>query len=573
MDSLLYIFQAWDIVAVCIVINITVILGFIVYFGNNKSATHRSFLGFSLLVALWGTFNYISYQSLSLERAFFILRLTLFSVTWMTFYFFLFATSFPNENSRLPKLLRWILKFWTTIVSYLTLTSLVLEKVNTVSVEGAIASVTNGPMMPVFGMTTSIYVLIGIIFLLYKTIRSDKENRARFLWVTAGVLIMFVSIITTNFIFPVLFNNSSYLPFAALFVFPFIAFTSYAIIKYRLLNIRVVGVEIFIVLLLLINLIQLIQARSTSEVLTQLISYIGLVVVSVLILRSVLKEVEAREKIQVLAKQLEGANEKLKQADQAKSEFLSIAAHQLRTPLTAIKGYISMFLEGDYGKFTPEQTTELESIFRSADRLTRLIDVFLNVSRIETGRLDLKKEPVQYMEIVEAVHSDLAQQAAKKGLKLTIQPPSEPLPLMMLDRDKIHDVTMNLVDNAIKYTPSGWVNIRISRTPSLLTFQVQDSGMGISAEDIDKLFQKFTRAEAVTRIHTGGSGLGLFIAKKIVEAHGGRIWIESEGVGKGSIFNYTLPITTSSPADLSAVASAKVGDKAASSLKFARLQS
>ncbi|MEK7164951.1 MAG: HAMP domain-containing sensor histidine kinase [Patescibacteria group bacterium] len=272
------------------------------------------------------------------------------------------------------------------------------------------------------------------------------------------------------------------------------------------------------------------------------------VIFGFILIKSVKKEVEAREKIQALAKELETANEKLKQADLAKSEFLSIAAHQLRTPLTAIKGYISMFLEGDYGKFTDEQTKELESIFRSADRLTRLIDVFLNVSRIETGRLDLKKEPVQYMEIVEAVHRDLAQQAAKKGLKLTIQPPSEPLPLMMLDRDKIHDVTMNLVDNAIKYTPSGWVNIRISRTPSLLTFQVQDSGMGISAADIDKLFQKFTRAEAVTRIHTGGSGLGLFIAKKIVEAHGGRIWVESEGPGKGSIFNYTLPITSADQA-------------------------
>ena len=117
-----------------------------------------------------------------------------------------------------------------------------------------------------------------------------------------------------------------------------------------------------------------------------------------------------------------------------------------------------------------------------------------------------------------------------------------------MDRDKIHDVTMNLVDNAIKYTASGWVNIRVSRTPSLLTFQVQDSGMGIAAEDIDKLFQKFTRAEAVTRIHTGGSGLGLFIAKKIVEAHGGRIWVESEGVGKGSLFNYTLPITSADQA-------------------------
>jgi signal transduction histidine kinase len=101
---------------------------------------------------------------------------------------------------------------------------------------------------------------------------------------------------------------------------------------------------------------------------------------------------------------------------------------------------------------------------------------------------------------------------------------------------------MNLVDNAIKYTQKGWVNARMSRSKSLVTFEVRDSGIGINPIEIDKLFQKFSRAEAVTRIHTGGSGLGLFIAKKIVEAHGGRIWAESEGEGSGSMFAFTLPI-------------------------------
>lgn len=240
--------------------------------------------------------------------------------------------------------------------------------------------------------------------------------------------------------------------------------------------------------------------------------------------------------------ELQVANKHLKELDQSKSEFLSIAAHQLRTPLTGIKGYVSMFLEGDFGVLTPEQRQQLESIFRSADRLTRLIDVFLNVSRIETGRLDLKREPLRLEEILEEVVKDVDQQAKEKNLELTVQKPDEPLPAMSLDRDKIHDVMMNLVDNAVKYTPKGWVNVRLARSKSLITFEVRDSGMGIAPDEIDRLFQKFTRAEAVTRIHTGGSGLGLFIAKKIIEAHAGRIWAESEGEGKGSMFTFTLPI-------------------------------
>jgi len=254
--------------------------------------------------------------------------------------------------------------------------------------------------------------------------------------------------------------------------------------------------------------------------------------------------VKLKQEIDKATKELRVANRRLKQLDQAKSEFLSIAAHQLRTPLTGIKGYLSMFLEGDFGKIPESQRVELEKIFKSSDRLTRLIDVFLNVSRIETGRLDLKRVKVRLAEILDGVIAEIEQQAKAKGLELTIQKLADDLPDMYLDQDKIHDVMMNLVDNAIKYTPKGWVNVRLARSKSLITFEVSDSGIGIADDEIDKLFHKFSRAEAVSRIHTGGSGLGLFIAKKIIEAHGGRIWAESPGEGKGSKFTFTLPIQT-----------------------------
>ena len=240
---------------------------------------------------------------------------------------------------------------------------------------------------------------------------------------------------------------------------------------------------------------------------------------------------------------LRKANERLKQLDESKSEFLSIAAHQLRTPLTGIKGYVSMFLEEDFGAITERQKIEFEKLYRSSDRLTRLIDVFLNVSRIETGRLELKKEEIDIMQIVSQVIEDLSKQAKDKNLKITVQKPDEQLPKILADKDKIHDVVMNLVDNAIKYTEKGWINIRINRSKSLISLEVRDSGIGIASDEIDKLFQKFSRAEAVSRIHTGGSGLGLFIARKIIETHAGRIWAESEGKGKGSIFTFTLPIS------------------------------
>lgn len=556
------IFTNLDLLTVGVAIAGIGILGFAIYFNDRHSQTNRTFLFFSLITIAWGVVNYVSYQFTSPLATLWLFRFIMFFAIWQAFFLYKLFWVFPNTEAVYSKRYRFILLPAVIITALVTLTPLVFSSTVGEVVVGEVAQVAKGPGLLLFAIVAVSLVGRGIYLLIKKTRKAEISEKRPYRVILMGTLIMFALIISFNFILPAFFSNPRFIPLGAIFIFPFIAFTAYAIYKHKLFNLKVLATASLTFVLAVVTLLEVVFAEDLTLIVFRSSVFLLVLAIGVSLVKSVLKEVEAREKVQILAKELETANEKLKQADMAKSEFLSIAAHQLRTPLTAIKGYISMFLEGDYGKFTDEQTKELESIFRSADRLTRLIDVFLNVSRIETGRLDLKKEPVQYMEIVEAVHRDLAQQAAKKGLKLTIQPPSEPLPLMMLDRDKIHDVTMNLVDNAIKYTPSGWVNIRISRTPSLLTFQVQDSGMGISAEDIDKLFQKFTRAEAVTRIHTGGSGLGLFIAKKIVEAHGGRIWVESEGPGKGSLFNYTLPITSTLPAG-------EAGDQAATPTKAA----
>jgi len=544
------IFTNFDLLTVGVAIAGIGILGFAIYFNDRKSVTNQTFLFFSLVTIAWGVVNYVSYQFTSPLATLWLFRLIMFFALFQAFFLYRLFLVFPKTEVIFSRRYKYILFPVVFITALVTLTPLVFSSTVGEVVVGEVAQVTKGPGLLLFAMVAVGLVIRGIYLLIKRTKKATTDEKKPFQIILFGTLITFALIIVFNFVLPAFLSNTRFIPLGAVFIFPFIAFTAYAIYKHKLFNIKVIATASLTFVLAVVTLLEVVLAEDLSLIVFRSSVFLLVLAIGVSLIRSVLKEVEAREKIQVLAKELEVANEKLKAADMAKSEFLSIAAHQLRTPLTAIKGYISMFLEGDYGKFTKQQTTELESIFRSADRLTRLIDVFLNVSRIETGRLDIKKEPVQFMEIVEAVTKDLAQVVAKKGLKLTIQPPSEPLPLIMMDRDKIHDVTMNLVDNAIKYTPAGWVNIRIARSPSLLTFSVQDSGMGISAQDIDKLFQKFTRAEAVTRVHTGGSGLGLFIAKKIVEAHGGRIWIESEGEGKGSLFTYTLPIMPNPPAEV-----------------------
>ncbi|MBI3956815.1 MAG: GAF domain-containing protein [Candidatus Kerfeldbacteria bacterium] len=256
----------------------------------------------------------------------------------------------------------------------------------------------------------------------------------------------------------------------------------------------------------------------------------------------VMRNLRLFEAIQKANAELERANEHLRSLDQAKSEFISIASHQLRTPMTGIMGYLSMLVGGDFGKFDPNVTRILEGILTASKRMIRLINIFLNITKIEAGRFEIDKRPVQIAEIIETEFVELQKLAKDKGLKLKFDKPKEPLPLMMIDRDKMADVIQNLVDNAIKYTEKGSITVSTHAENGQMTVSVQDTGRGLKTDEAEKLFNKFVRGDGIARIHPDGSGLGLYIAKKIVEAHGGRVWVESEGEGKGSTFTFVVPV-------------------------------
>lgn len=239
---------------------------------------------------------------------------------------------------------------------------------------------------------------------------------------------------------------------------------------------------------------------------------------------------------------LEIANEELKKLDQAKSDFISIASHQLRTPLTVIKGYISMMLEGSFGKLNPSERDSLEKVYDSGERLIQLVENLLNISRIESGRLQFNYEMMNLEEIVASVAEELTNAAKKRGLKLNYEKGEKPLPKIRIDEEKIRQVIMNLTDNAIKYTKRGSITISLKKAGKNIRFCVSDSGMGMGEEELSNLFKKFSRGEGTSTVHTEGTGLGLYVAKEMVEAHKGKIWAESKGRGRGSKFWFELPI-------------------------------
>lgn len=230
-----------------------------------------------------------------------------------------------------------------------------------------------------------------------------------------------------------------------------------------------------------------------------------------------------------------------REVDRMKTEFVSLVSHELRTPLTSIKGFTDLILDGDAGDITDEQREYLGTVKKNADRLVALINDLLDISRIESGRIQIDKQPVSLKEIVDLVVATLAPQIQQKSQTLTVTVDAG-LPPMACDRDRIIQVVTNLLSNAHKYTPyGGALYVAATREGDFVRVAVTDNGSGISLEDQKKLFTKFYRVDSSLTRQVGGTGLGLSIVKSIVELHGGRVAVESE-IGKGSTFSFTVPI-------------------------------
>jgi len=285
--------------------------------------------------------------------------------------------------------------------------------------------------------------------------------------------------------------------------------------------------------------------RGASDYLTKPLNIDELIVR----LRKVLSEKQRFMGLQSCIFDLERANEELKKIDAMKSEFVSVASHELRTPLAAIKNAIQLILSGKTGEINDNQTKFLSMAERNINRLTKILNDLLNLSKIESGKIELKFEDVVLKSLAELTVSLLRPQADGKSIKVITEIPDE-LPAVYGDKEKIEQILINLIGNAIKFTP-GEGNIYVSATPFFeeregglshkIAISVKDTGIGIPPEHLSSIFEKFYQVEGSLQRSVSGTGLGLAITKGLVEAHQGKIWAES-GVGKGSTFTFTLPV-------------------------------
>lgn len=527
---------------ITLAVNLVIIFtGVAAYLHDRKSASNVLFFLVSAVTTFWSAARYVSVKA-GPDTALWWIRLDLFFAAPHAVLFLLFINNFPKKELAVSKNLLVLTGAVLLLIMLLALSPFVFSGLK----NGEIGIVpVAGPFMPLFGTVTAGSIIAGIILVLQRYFKSQFAERKQWRVMLFGISASYLSLIVTNFLLVLFYDNTTFIAFGPLLMLPMIIGAGYAIWKHELLNIKVIATEILTFTILAISFFEILTFQNTAQLYFRIGVFILFFMFGVMLIKSVLKEVAQREGLEILTGKLEAANAELKKLDETKSEFISIASHQLRAPLTVIKGFISLFRENTLQSESPEGKEALGKIAISTEQLIKLISDMLNLSRIESGKIKYEFVKNNFVKVAEEVVAEFKGNAAKKNISLSWQNETGGLAPFLFDADKIREIVVNLIDNAIKYSVSGEVLVRlekISAAKTKIRLSVKDRGLGIKPEDQKRLFAKFVRTEEASKSDPNGMGIGLYFVKRVVEDHGGKVGVESEGLGKGSTFFVELPI-------------------------------
>lgn len=515
------------------------ILSFVVLFQDKKSATNVIFFFLSLLMSLWLTAIFLQGISELQSNILLAHRIGIFIAAPLSASFFLFAHTFPYKKILLKKF---------SFISVLVLTAVMM--VLNIS-PYAFTGLKNGTTDPTIGLGIIPFSIISTLFsagaviiLIHKFFKLKGFEKKQLQFVIVGILILIVLIIATLLIPILIFNSLAFVSLTPLYSLIFLLFTAYAITKYELFNVKVLITQALTFIISIVLFAKIFSAETAEGKIIDGLVFLVFSGFAVLLILNVKKEVTQRKEIEKLAVKLEKANKKLKMLDQMKSEFVSIASHQLRSPLTSIRGYTSMLLEGSFGKLTPKARDAIERISESGRFMASSVEDYLNVSRIQAGNMKYEYSDFNIKDLVERIADDSRVIALKKGLLLTFKSDLTKKGIVHADIGKTRQVIDNLINNSLKYTPKGSISIFVYDKPrkKKIYIDITDTGIGMSPKTAEDMFEKFERASNANAVNVTGTGLGLYIARKMAREMNGEVTASSGGEGKGSTFTIELPL-------------------------------
>lgn len=545
---------------------ISLIFGLFIFFKTKHSLTGKILLSIAISFSLWALSDLVVWITFdSRIYSFFWSFFEILSILFFLLVFY-FGYVFIEEKD---------IKFRIKFICFVFFIPVILISATRYYFVGFDA-VNCGPIMNKYFLSY-INVLKGLIslgtilLLIYEYLKfkKDKIKIKKIMFIGFGLIFLLLSFLATQYVGDFISVDLYYVEFYGLFAITFfVGVLAYLIVKYKAFDIKMLGAQALMATLVILTGSQFffIDLSNTMVVILVSVTVFLSVIFGIFLVNSVKSEVKRKEELQEMSNKLATANDRLTQLDNAKSEFISIASHQLRTPLTAVKGFVSLLLEESYGKVDEKQKEVLNKVYSSNDRLIHLVEDLLNVSRMESGRMQFTLAPTDMKAICKEVMDTFYIRAKEAGLYLEYKPTPDELPQVTIDGIKMKEVISNLVDNALKYCPKGGVTLRVDsalssqfvvqNTPGKNRFSpetqgqnkkvvrvtVSDTGIGIPQTELPYLFAKFSRGKDISRLNTGGTGLGLYVGKAIVEANGSRVWAESDGEGKGSRFIVEIPV-------------------------------
>ncbi|MDP2637021.1 MAG: histidine kinase N-terminal 7TM domain-containing protein, partial [bacterium] len=424
---------------------VSLIIGIFVYAQNKRSAAAKRFSLFALSVVIWGIGYFLWQVSKNPEAALFWVRFLMAGAILIPILNFHFVVTFLKKETtqKLPLLL-----------GYALFAFFFFANATPFFVKGVEPKM-EFPFWPEPGMLFHpflllwfLYVAYGVFLLLRERAKAAPVARAQIEYILFATAVGYGGGITNFF----LWYDIPISPIGLFGPALYVGIVAYAMVTQRLFGIRLFLTQLLVAFLSLLLLINVILSRNLFEYLWKGTLFGAFLIAGYLLVKSVMNEIKQREELQKTYR-------KLQELDKAKSEFLSIASHQLRAPLTAIKGYLSMLMEGTYGTVGEQQKRPMQNVYDSNERMIKLVNDLLNISRIESGRVEMKMEEGSVEEILESVVQELQVKAHEKRLDLVFERPTESLPLVRIDREKMRNVVLNLVDNAIHYTEKGRVTV------------------------------------------------------------------------------------------------------------------
>jgi signal transduction histidine kinase len=536
-------FPSIGLIVFLIAIFAEVVLAIAVLRSDMRNATNIIFFLLSIATVCWLAIFYLGYLQQFYAYALLFSKLGVFFAAPMSSLFFLLADTFPSPRITLRPVLFWLTLAGTALMMGLNISPFAFSTSTSV-VNGALHPVPSFGFIP-FAILSTLFSVLAVYILIRKFIRASGTLRAQVRFVLTGTVIMLVLIILTVLIPILVFSSAAFLPLTPIYTLIFLAMTAYAIVKYGLFNVKIIATEALTITIWITLFSNIFVANSTAAVPIDIFVFVATVVLGIILIKSVRAEVQQREELARLNAQIQKNNEQLEDLSRFKSQLLSLASHQIKSPLAAIKGFVSLIVDGSYGEVGDKVKETLGKVQRSADDLIGLINTLLDVRKVEEGKMEYKFEQTDLNKLMGGTFELIKPLADVKKIEFSFTSPQKEI-WINADPEKLKQVLQNLLDNAIKYTPSGFIRAMITEDAltvpgqTLAKVSVSDSGLGIASELIPHLFEEFVRDERVKK-EIRGTGLGLYIARKITEAHGGKLWAESQGEGKGSTFYLTIP--------------------------------